>query len=187
MLVLYQELKFKMIRYTLNSFQNKIVNDIKTLNENKLTYAVIQQSNSHKNLTLNELKKYIRRSIRKEVKTNIKPFKKGIEDNYLKYAAIIETRKNFFIAQHTSTSDENVYLGLHFHLFVSPTMFYERLYSSKKFSQILKSELISLKHKKNCLQEFECREINSLDNDFITYHTKQFMFRGEKEFYLTNL
>lgn len=172
--------------YELKPHQIEILNEIKSLPQKNLYNFVIQQSLKNPNLTLNELKKYIKRSIRCFVKdfTGIN-YKPGIENNLIKYYCFFETTKDFFQSQNSNQNiTEDIYSGLHFHLFISSP---NNIIHLPNFSHYLFQELTSQKNKRNCISKFDYTKIETLDEDFINYHTKQMMYRFSPEMVIKNL
>ncbi len=174
--------------YTLKPHQIKIYNEIKTL-PTVLTYYVFQQSLTHPNLTLNELKKVIRSTVNKfcyEYGNHPQyTYKKRDENKLVKYYCFFETSEDFFWSQNTNTivNEEIRNFGLHFHLFVS---FNPSIYLPDTFGFKMVQELSSIKHKMKSFSKFDYIKRIKLEPDFIYYHTKQMMFRYEPEMILKN-
>jgi hypothetical protein len=174
--------------YTIKPHQIKIYNEIKTLPKG-LTYYVFQQSLTHPNLTLNELKKVIRSSVNdfcyENGNTPQYTYKKRDENILVKYYCFFETSQDFFWSQNTNTivNEDIRNFGLHFHLFVS---FHKEVYKPDRFSFQLVQGLSSIKHKLKSFSKFDYIKNLKLEPDFIYYHTKQMMFRYEPELILKN-
>jgi hypothetical protein len=171
--------------YEISPSQHKILNCIKSLPKKNLHYLVGQQSDKHRNLTLPEMKKLIRDGIRRYVKQVTLSSNKGIENELLKYFCVFETVKDFSLSQYQNTIvNENIFMGIHFHLFITseigwisfPSMFHS-----------IFNELTHLKHNHRCISKFDYDRITELDENFILYHTKQFMYSPSNEMIMTNI
>jgi len=172
--------------FTLKPHQKTILNEVKKLPIQRLHYLVIQQSLKHPNLTLNELKKHIRRGIKQYVKELFGyEYKHGLEDEVIKYYCFFETSKNFFWSQHLNNIvDENVEMDIHFHLFLSGN---HGVVSFPQLIQYIIRELTYQKNKQRCLGKIDYMKLETLQDDFILYHTKQMMFRPYREFVIRNI
>lgn len=172
--------------YELKPHQIQILNEIKSLPQKNLHYYVIQQSLIEPNLTLNELKKFIKRSIRYFVKdftgSNYRP---GIEDKLIKYYCFFETTQDFFKSQNSNQNlSDELYSGLHFHLFISSP---HSIIHLPNYTHYLFEQLTSQKNKRKSLTKFDYTKIEILDEDFINYHTKQMMYRFSSEMVIKNI
>ncbi len=107
--------------YELNEHQKNILKEVNQLPLTDLFYIVVQQSDTNANLTLKELKKYIKRSVKEYVKrSDLQTYWEGKENELIKYYCFFETTKEFFLSQHTNILvNEDFYCGFHFHLFIS--------------------------------------------------------------------
>jgi hypothetical protein len=176
-----------MIRtYTLKPHQKQILNEVKRLPLERLHYLVVQQSRGHSNLTLNELKKHIQRGITLYIKELYGyEYKRGLEDEVIKFYCFFETSKEFFLSQHlNSVVDENIEMNLHFHLFLSGN------YGVVNFTQLIQyiiRELTNQKNKPRCLKLIDYMKLESLQDDFILYHTKQMMYRPSPQMIIHNV
>jgi len=162
-----------------------------------------------RNLNLKELKNFIRRGIRKYFRENSPNYHPEMENELVKFYCVFETDKTFNQTQkETKLVKGRLNLGLHFHLFLSCPD-YLPWFSIQKLSERIKWELTSLKHKRDCISEYEltiCEEMSdnisekevktdsifgkilpNYTKEFILYHTKQFFHRPTKEMILTNL
>lgn len=150
-----------------------MISDIKSLPRKNLHYFTAQQSDKHINLTLPEMKKLIKRAIRRYIQEVNINYYQGLENELMKFYCIFETKREFSLSQRSSkiTSDE-VSMGLHFHLFISCPNNYNWICFNSLSYQIL-TELTSIKHKKQCISEFGYKKIDYLDDNFVQYHTKQ--------------
>jgi hypothetical protein len=177
---------YKLRTYEINSHQLKILKEIKSLPQKRLHYVVGQQSNVHKNLTLPEMKKLIRQGLRRYIQETSLHYQTGLENQLVRFFCVFEVKKDFFHSQHQNTLvDEGVDMGIHFHLFITCPDKYPWI----SFPSLLHSifnELTSLKHKQLCLSKFDYKKIDKLDDNFILYHTKQFMFRPSVEMLMKN-
>jgi hypothetical protein len=193
--------------YIQNSFQQEVFQKIKSLTDKDLHYITLQQTSdpNKRNLNLKELKNFIRRGIRKYFAENHPSYYLNIENELVKYFCVFETNQNFNHNQNKSMLKyKKIFLGLHFHLFISSPDHLE-WFSIQDLSNRIKWELRSLKHKRDCISKYElttletlsdtqteketneeCSLIVNYTSDFIRYHTKQFYKRPSIEMVLTN-
>lgn len=172
--------------YHIKPHQLEILNDIKSLPRKRLHYITVQQSDHHPNLTLPEMKKLIKRGLRRYFKETTLEYYRGLENELMKYYCVFETKKDFFLSQHQNNLiEQEIDMGLHFHLFITSLDNYNWV-SFPNLIHTLFSELTSIKHKQRCLSEFGYKMIDKLDDNFILYHTKQFMYRTSEEMILKN-
>ena len=172
--------------YKINPHQLKILNTIKSLPKKHLHYLVVQQSNNHSNLSLNEMKKSIRDGIRRYFQETLIPYQSTIINELVKFFCVFETTKDFFHSQHQNTIvTEDVEMGIHFHLFITCPDNCSWV-SFPSIIHYIYLELTHLPHKKLCVSKFDYDKINNLDENFILYHTKQFMFRPSVEMIMRN-
>ena len=176
-----------MIRtFTIQPHQVKILKDVKNLPLERLHYLVIQQSLKHPNLTLKEFKCRIKRGIRLYVQDLFGyEYKYGLEDEVIKYYCFFETSKEFFWSQHLNNIvDEDIDLNFHVHIFLSGK------YRIVNFTQLIFyifRELTSQKNKQRCINKFDYKKLESLEDDFVLYHTKQMMFHPNRESIIQNV
>jgi len=178
--------KYKTRTFEIKQHQKDIVDAISSLPRRNLHYITGQQSNRYPNLSLIELKKFIRRGIRQYLAPTmvLQPSKK--ESDLIKFYCVFETTKDFFHSQHRNTDvGEEMFLGLHFHLFISPTPT-NHWVSFPSLVHTIFSELTSIRHKSMCISKYDYSKIEDLNENFILYHTKQFMFHPSREMILTN-
>lgn len=169
----------------LNEFQIKMINDIKSLPKKNLHYITAQQSNQYSNLTLKELKKLIKRGVRRyiqELEPNYYPNK---ENELVKFYCVFETTKEFNLNLKNESLDDIPFMGLHFHLFISCPDNYKWISFQNLIFQIF-YELTSLKHKQSCISEYGHFKIEKLEERFLQYHTKQFSINPSLEMILRN-
>ena len=169
----------------LNEFQIKMINDIKSLPRKNLHYITAQQSNQYSNLTLKELKKLIKRGVRRyiqELEPNYYPNK---ENELVKFYCVFETTKEFNLNLKNESLDDIPFMGLHFHLFISCPDNYKWICFQSLIFQIF-YELTSLKHKQSCISEYGHFKIDNLEERFLQYHTKQFNVISSFEMILRN-
>jgi hypothetical protein len=172
--------------YELNNFQQKMISDIKSLPRKKLHYITAQQSNSYPNLTLPELKKFIKQGIRRYIR-QIEPLcSKEQEKALVKFYCVFETTKEFDLNIKNASLNEIPFMGLHFHLFISCPDNYSWICFDALIYQIF-FELTSLKHKKKCISKYGYYKLDNLNDNFLTYHTKQFQQHPSNELILYNL
>lgn len=180
------KVQYKLRTYEINPYQIKILNEIKSLPQKRLHYLVVQQSSVQKNLTLRELKKLIRRGIKRYFENTEMYYQKGLEYRLVKFFCVFETKKDFFQSQHQNTIvDEVIDMGIHFHLFITSPDNYPWVSFPSLFHQIL-MELTSLNHKRFCISKFDYNRVEKINDDFILYHTKQFMYRDSVEMVMKN-
>lgn len=169
----------------LNEFQIKMINDIKSLPKKNLHYITAQQSNQYSNLTLKELKKLIKRGIRRyiqELEPNYYPNK---ENELVKFYCVFETTKEFNLNLKNESLDDIPFMGLHFHLFISCPDNYNWISFENLIFQIF-YELTSIKQKQNCISKYGHFKIENLEDRFLDYHTKQFTNYHSLEMVLKN-
>lgn len=159
--------------YELNEFQKQMIEDIKSLPRKNLHYITAQQSDKYPNLTLPEIKKLIRRAIKRYIQKSNLNYYPGLESELIRFYCVFETKKSFSLSQRTEKiSNDEVSLGLHFHLFISSPNNYPWICFTSLSYNIL-FELSSIKHKKYCISEYGYKKIEMLNENFIQYHTKQ--------------
>ena len=179
--------QYELRTYEINPYQLKILKQIKSLPQKRLHYVVGQQTSNHPNLTLPEMKKLIRRGIRRYIQETTLHYHQGLENELVKFYCVFETKKDFFHSQHqNNVIDVEVDMGLHFHLFLTSLDNYHWV-SFPQLIHTLFTELTSLKHKQRCLSKYDYVSIKELDDNFILYHTKQFMFRPTSEMVMKNI
>ena len=178
---------YKERTYYIKPHQLKILEEIKSLPRKRLHYVTGQQSDLHSNLTLREMKNLIRRGLRRYFQETSLHYHQGLENELVKFYCVFETKKDFFHSQHqNNVIDVEVDMGLHFHLFLTSPDNYHWV-SFPQLIHTLFTELTSLKHKQRCLSEFGYMKIDDLQDNFILYHTKQFMFRPTSEMVMKNI
>lgn len=159
--------------YELNEFQKKMISDIKSLPRKNLNYITAQQSDKHPNLTLPQMKKAIKQAVKRYIQEANLNYYSGLENELVKFYCVFETKKEFSLSQRSEkiTNDE-VSLGLHFHLFITCPDSYPWICFTSLSYQILR-ELSSFPKKKKCISKYGYFEIDKLEEDFVQYHTKQ--------------
>ena len=178
---------YKLRTYFVKPHQQQILGEIQSLPRKRLHYVVGQQSDLHPNLTLREMKNLIRRGLRRYFQETSLHYHQGLENELVKFYCVFETKKDFFHSQHqNNVIDVEVDMGLHFHLFLTSPDNYHWV-SFPQLIHTLFTELTSLKHKQRCLSEFGYMKIDDLQDNFILYHTKQFMFRPTSEMVMKNI
>jgi hypothetical protein len=172
--------------FELKPHQNEILQDINKLDLRRLHYLVIQQNEKFPNLTLNELKKHIKRGIKLYSQSLLGyQYRNGIEDSLIQYVCMFETSEDFFWSQHqNSIVDEEINMNIHFHLFISSNNGIVHL--PQLVNEII-HQLLNQKNKMRSIKKVDYTSIKELDFDFMTYHVKQMMYRPSPSFYLTNL
>ena len=176
LIVLYLYNTIKMSLYTLNKHQVIFQKELSNLSSGGIYYVVIQQDMKKTNLTLNELKMYIKKSVKKYIERYAN---NKIDGEDIKYIAFFENTREFFMSQHTTAIVKtDFYSGFHFHLFVTGVDEY--------FIKELQYQLQKQKNKQHCILKFDWDIKNKLDDDFILYHTKQMMHGYSSELVLKN-
>lgn len=172
--------------FELKPHQKEILEDINKLDIRRLHYLVIQQNQSYPNLTLNELKKHIKRGVKLYTQSLLGyNYKNGIENELIQYVCIFETSEDFFWSQHSnSIVGEEININLHFHLFISSN---KGLVFVPQLVNDIILQLLSQKNKSRSIKKIDYNSINELDFDFKTYHVKQMMYRPSPSFYLSNM
>ncbi|MCE2972507.1 MAG: hypothetical protein LW852_03595 [Sediminibacterium sp.] len=172
--------------YEISSPQFKILKYIKSLPNKHLHYVVGQQSNKHRNLTLKELKICIRRGIYNYFKNDPYVRRENI-DKLIQYFCVFETTKGFFLSQHENKIvSEDIEMGLHFHLFITSPDNYPWVSFTNLIHGIF-CELTYLPHNHRCIRKYDYTKLITLPENFILYHTKQFMYNPSNEMIMTNL
>lgn len=169
----------------LNEFQIKMINDIKSLPKKNLHYITAQQSNQYSNLTLKELKKLIKRGVRRYIQELEPNYYQNKENELVKFYCVFETTKEFNLNLKNESLDDIPFMGLHFHLFISCPDNYKWISFQNLIFQIF-YELTSLKHKQSCISEYGHFKIEKLEERFLQYHTKQFSINPSLEMILRN-
>ena len=171
--------------YPIQPQQKELLNEVKKLDLRRLHYLVIQQDRKQENLTLKELKKHIRRGIKLYVQDLIGyQYKCGIENKIIEYVCFFETSKEFFWSQNTnSVVDENIEMNLHFHLFISSNKSFVHI---PQLIQYIIHQLISQRNKLRSTKLIDYLKLESLEDDFVLYHTKQLMYREHNSFIMKN-
>jgi len=173
--------------YPINPYQIKILKAINSLPKKHLHYLVGQQSLKNRNLTLKEMKKLIRDGIRRYIDALTLTQGQGKENKLVKYFCVFETKKDFCHSQHQNTIvDTEIDMGLHFHLFISSPDDYPWISFSAMFYTML-NELTHLPQNRRCISKYDYNRIEKLDENFVLYHTKQFMYNPSSEMIMTNL
>lgn len=173
--------------YTISPPQLKILNTIKTLPKRHLHYLVGQQSIKHRNLTLKEMKSLIKKGIRKYCEDLNPGIDKRRENNYLQFFCVFETTKEFFLSQHENKIvNEEINMGIHFHLFITSPDNYPWVSFPSLFHYIF-IELTHLPQNHRCITKYDYNRLHELPENFILYHTKQFMYSPSNEMVMTNI
>lgn len=173
--------------YRINPYQLRILNHIKNFPQKRLHYLVGQQSKTNRNLSLSEMKMLIRKGIRNYCKGLNIHFRKGDENKLIKYFCVFETTKTFFHSQHENIKvDEEIEMGVHFHLFISSPDNYPWVSFPSLFHTIF-TELTHLPQNRRCISKFDYNRLIDVDENFILYHTKQFMYHFSTEMVMTNV
>jgi hypothetical protein len=172
--------------YEISPPQLKILNYIKSLPKKHLHYVVGQQSKKHRNLTLKELKLCIKRGIYNYFKNDPYVRKESI-DKLIQYFCVFETTKGFFLSQHENKIvTEDIEMGLHFHLFITSSEVYPWIGFSNLIHNIY-CEITHLPQNHRSIKKYDYMKLNSLPENFILYHTKQFMSYPSNEMIMTNI
>lgn len=174
-----------MREYKLKEHQIKLANIVHKLDTKNLYYLTSQANTIFPNHTVNELKKHILSAVRKYVISFMGyKYKYGAEKELIKYCLFIETTKEFNQAIYNYETDmTNIKPGLHFHLFITSTN------QTIHIPQIIHSlfmDLTSQKLKAQSLRKYDYIKLDSLDNNFVNYHTKQHYHSINQEMLLFN-
>lgn len=172
--------------YEVKPHQKELAQKINRLNKNNLYNLVVQQHHKRRNLTLNELKKYIKKGIKDYCKGLYGyQYKEGLENELIQYVCIFETNEAFNKTQFKSLSiDTGINFHYHFHLFISTKK--SEVSMSNLLTSIINS-LMSNKLKSDALYKVDYAKIENFTDDFSYYHTKQFQERKEVELLLLNI
>jgi hypothetical protein len=173
--------------YELNDFQNSMKEKIKSLPQKHLYYLTAQQSNQYLNLTLNELKKLIRKGIRRYIQQVEPTYSTDIQNSLVKFYCVFETKKSFSLSQQfPNLHHSNSNMGIHFHLFLSCPDNYNWISFDSLIYHIFEA-LTSINHKKNCISKYGYFKIEHLEDEFLNYHTKQFYKHPSLEMIYSNI
>ena len=165
--------------YTMKPHQKRMIDEVKNLSPKRLYYVVIQQNSLFPNLTLNELKKHLRSSIKQYVSELLGYQYRGLENKVIQYYCFFETTKEFHQSQYfDNVKNDEVFMGLHFHLFLSSKSGDVYL---PQLIHYLFWNLTSQSNKTKSLKDFDYFKIDKLDDLFIQYHTKQFYWGNNPE------
>jgi hypothetical protein len=171
-----------------------MVNDIKSLPKKHLHYITAQQSNQYQNFTLNELKILIKRGIRRYIQELEPNYYRSKENELVKFYCVFETTKEFNQNIKNESLGDLPFMGLHFHMFISCPdnynwisfeklifqIFYELTAIKRQPLKLIPSTSKPIKTKKkkekkqSCISEYGYFKIESLEERFLQYHTKQF-------------
>lgn len=171
--------------YPIQPHQLELLNEVKRLDLRRIHYLVVQQDRKERNLTLNELKKHIRRGIKLYIQELLGiEYRNGIENKIIQYNCFFETSKEFFWSQNLNTTvDEEIEMDIHFHLFVSSMVGYVHI---PQLIHSIVHQLITQKNKLKSIKKIDYVKLNKLEDDFVLYHTKQLMFSKNNSFILKN-
>jgi hypothetical protein len=168
--------------FEIKEHQKEIVNKINELNKKNLYYFTIQQNKRTRPFTYDELKKHIDGGIKKSIKdyhgiNYIEKFHKEILNKTLSFVTIFETSKEFFWSQNDINNlSEDVFMGLHFHLFISTNQS-SGIYIPQVINNII-DKFNKQTNKYKAIKKVDYNKIKELDNNFMYYHTKQGMFHN---------
>ena len=173
--------------YHLNPLQQTVFKSIKSLPRKHLHYIVAQQSKSRPNLSLKQMKTSIRRAVRGYIRESNYPYRPELDNLLVQYLCVFETTKKFhqFICS-DDVAEKTPYVGLHFHLFITSPDNYPWVCFNNLSCRILK-ELSRFPKKAGCISNYDYRKLNTLENEFVLYHTKQLYKRPSREMILTNV
>ncbi len=181
----YQSYRYKDKVYHINPFQISVLKEIKSLPKKHLHYVVGQQSLTHSNINLRQMKSLIKRGIREYISQLNYPYKRNF--NPIKYYCVFETDKKFNDSQYTNEDvSEDFNLGLHFHLFITS----DDNFSCISFPTLIHGifhHLSSIKGRQQCISKYDYVRINQLNDPFILYHTKQFYQRPTHEMVMIDI
>lgn len=183
---LFKQRNITMRINSITPHQKQILADVKRLNPKRLYYLVVQQNRIYPNLSLNELKKHIKRGIKNYTRELLGiDYFVNAENKIIQYYCFFETSKDFYWSQQKNFIPSQVlFIDLHFHLFVSSN------YSSVHIPQLIQyifRELTSQRIKNKAILKFDYKKINVLEDNFILYHTKQQEEQGTQSMMTKNL
>ncbi len=172
--------------YEVKPHQKELAQKINRLNKNNLYNLVIQQHHKRRNLTLKELKKYIKKGIKDYCKSLYGyQYKEGLENELIQYVCVFETNEGFNKTQFKSLNiDTKINFHFHFHLFISTE---NSIVSMNYLLFSIINSLMSNNLKADALLKIDYCKLNDFTDDFLFYHTKQFQEREEVELILTNI
>lgn len=165
---------------------SRVFTELKMLNENNLYYLVSKPNSHTDNLTIPELKKYIKSGIQKYTQEFLlHNYYWGAEKKLFQYILFIEYPKDFYLA----TLDTNANLtslnnDAHFHMFVSSNNSFVNM--TQLGYQIFR-DLTSSKKKPNSIRKYKCYKLENISEEFIEYHTKQHYQYIDKERLMINI
>ena len=172
--------------YPIKPHQKEMIDEVKKLNQNRLYYVVIQQDKHFPNLTLNELKKHLKSSIKRYVRDFFSmEYRKDLEYNLIKYVCFFEYSKEFSQSLYLEElKTDEIDMGIHFHLFISSNN--SQVYIPQ-LVQYLYWNLTSQPIKARAIKLFDYTKIEKLEDRFIQYHTKQHYNELNNNMFMKNI
>jgi hypothetical protein len=165
----------------------RVMTEVNKLNENNLYYLVSKPNENTDNLTIPEIKKYIKSGIQKYTQEFLlHNYYWGAEKKLFQYILFIEYPKDFYLA----TLDINANLtslnnDVHFHMFISSNNNFVNM--TQLGYQIL-LDLTSSRKKPNSIKKYKCYKIeDGITKEFAEYHTKQHYQYIDKERLMINI
>jgi hypothetical protein len=171
--------------YILNPLQQEVEKKITSLPRKNLHYVVANQSYKHRNLTLKQLKKLIRRSLvnyQREIEPEYNPIR---DAPLVKCICVFETSKDLNQTQMNSTVSQHIQLCLHFHIFLSCS----DSCTNVNFSHVdreIQHQLVRMRGKKKCIYKYNFVRTTELEDLFTKYHVKQLSNVPSREMIYTN-
>jgi hypothetical protein len=176
-----------MKQHKLQPHQIELADKLYNLNNKNLFYLVSQPNDKLPNHSVNELKKHIKKGIKRYTRDYLlHNYKRGLEDRLFKYVLFIEYPKEFY--QSISLVDADLfsmYNGVHFHLFISSD---DSLVCFPQLFHNIFFELSYQKLKEKSIKKFDYKKIEHIiDRRFAEYHTKQHFHYIDENRILINL
>jgi hypothetical protein len=172
--------------YSIKPHQKEMIDEVQKLNPNRLYYVVIQQDKDNNNLTLNELKRHLKTSIKRYVRDFFSmEYRTNLENELIKYVCFFEYSKEFSQSLYLENiRTDEVYMGTHFHLFVSSNNSQVHI---PQLIQYIYWNLTSQPIKARAIKFFDYKKLDSLEERFIQYHTKQHHKEFNSNMFMKNL
>lgn len=172
--------------YRANKHQIEVLNQVRRLPRKHLHYIVAQQADNRPNINLKQMKNAIKRAVRGYVKESNYPYSPALDNLLVQYLCVFETTKEFHLSHCEQRLNEDFYLGLHCHIFLTSPDNYPWVCFTTLAHRIF-HELTDYPKRGDCLKKYDTVEVDKLNDPFILYHTKQLYQRPSREMILTNV
>lgn len=152
---------------------SRIKKELDKFNQNNLYYLVSKPNiDVENNLTIPEIKKYIKSGIQKYTQEFLlHNYYWGAEKKLFQYILFIEYPKDFYLATLDTNADlTSLNNDVHFHMFISSKSNYVNM---TQIGYKIFYDLTSSKSKSNSISKYKCYKIENISEEFIEYHTKQ--------------